>query len=269
MKGRTGMDLKYVIYEKTEGIAKITLNRPEVGNALDLALAKDFFEAVSDVESDTSMRVLIVTGAGKAFCAGGNVKYLLEVVSQLTPIEIRNFLMELGKPIMALRRLSQPVLAAINGGAVGAGFDLLLHCDLRVAAENAMMGPTWVRNGIIPVLGSMYILPKLIGQTRATEMILRGQTVLGKEAEQIGLVNKAVPKENLDGEVTAMARSLAKMAPLAVSIAKRGLQRGMDLSLHQELEHALYLQATCMKTEDFKRGLLAFLEKREPEFGGN
>ena len=262
------MDIKYVKYEKVGPIAKITMNRPEVGNALDLNLARDLLLVVSDIESDASTRVVVITGAGKAFCAGGDVKYLLEVVSEQPDYKIRDFLMELGKPILALRELKQPVLAAVNGGAVGAGFDLLLHCDMRISSEKAVMGPTWIRNAIIPVMGAMYLLPKLVGQSKATEMILRGQTIQGKEAEEIGLVNKAVPHEELEQEVMTVAEDIGKKAPLALAIAKRGLQRGMDLMLRNELEHALYLQGSCMKTEDFKEGLKAFLEKRAPEFRG-
>jgi 2-(1,2-epoxy-1,2-dihydrophenyl)acetyl-CoA isomerase len=263
------MDLKYVLYEKIDNIAKITLNRPEVGNALDLNLARDLFLAISEVKSDSSIKAVVVTGAGKVFSAGGDVNYLLDVVSELSPIQIRDFLIELGKPIMALRELKQPVLAAINGGAVGAGFDMLLHCDLRIAAEKAVMGPTWVRNGIIPVMGGLYLLSQFVGRTKATEMILRGQLVSGEEAKQIGLVNESVPQDRLEEESMNIARDIAQKAPLAVAIIKDGLQRCMDWNLQNELEHALYLQASCMKTEDFKRGLRAFLEKKAPVFEGD
>ena len=263
------MNLKYVLYEKIENIAKITLNRPEVGNAFDLNLSKDFFMAVSEVQEDPSIKAVIITGAGKTFSAGGDVNYLLEVVSELSPIQIRDFLIELGKPIMALRDLKQPVLAAVNGGAVGAGFDMLLHCDLRIAAERALMGPTWVRNGIIPVMGGLYLLSQFVGRTKATEMILRGQLVTGEEAKQIGLVNEAVPQDKLEEVCMEIAHDLTEKAPLAVAIIKEGLKRCMDWNLRNELEHALYLQASCMKTQDFKRGLRAFLEKKGPVFEGD
>ena len=263
------MDLKYVLYEKIDNIVKITLNRAEVGSALDLNLTRDLFLAISEVKSDSSIKAVVLTGAGKVFSAGGDVNYLLDVVSELSPIQIRDFLIELGKPIMALRELKQPVLAAINGGAVGAGFDMLLHCDLRIAAEKAVMGPTWVRNGIIPVMGGLYLLSQFVGRTKATEMILRGQLVSGEEAKQIGLVNESVPQDRLEEESMNIARDIAQKAPLAVAIIKDGLQRCMDWNLQNELEHALYLQASCMKTEDFKRGLRAFLEKKAPVFEGD
>lgn len=263
------MNLKYIKYEVKNSIAKITLNRPEVGNALDPNLAEDFFAAVTAIEADPSIRVVIVTGAGKAFCSGGDVKYLLDVVTKLTPIEIRDFLMNLGRPIMGLRSLKQPVLASINGGAVGAGFDLILHCDLRIASDEAKMGPTWVRMGIIPVMGSMYLLPQFVGRTKATEMILRGQIVSGLEAESIGLINKAVPADKLDDDCMRLAEEIAANPPLATSIIKNGIHRALDWNLEHELGHALYLQASCMKTRDFERALVAFLEKTEPEFFGD
>lgn len=263
------MEFKYVIYEKREQVARVILNRPEVGNALDPNLGRDLLLAVREIQADDAIRVVVLTGAGKAFCAGGDVRFLLEDVSRRTVLEIRDFLKEMAMPILALRELRQPVIAAINGPAVGAGFDLLLHCDLRVTSENAMMGPTWIRNGIVPALGGMYLLARFVGQTRAAEMILRGQTVSGREAEAIGLVNKAVPRETLEEEVGEIAQDLAKRAPVALAIAKRGLQRGIDAYLHHEMEHAVYLQSSCMKTDDFKEGLTAFLEKREPKFSGH
>jgi enoyl-CoA hydratase/carnithine racemase len=185
------MELKYVVYEKMGPIAKITLNRPEIGNALELNLARDLLSALEDVKSDDSIRVLVITGAGKSFCSGGDVEYLLNVVTEGTNIDCREFLIELATPIFMLRALRQPVIAAINGGAVGGGFDFTLHCDIRTASEDAVMGPMWVNVAIIPVMGAMYLLPRLIGQTRANEMILRGLTVNGREAENIGLVSKA------------------------------------------------------------------------------
>ena len=262
------MKLDFIIYQKTEHVARIVLNRPDTANALDLNLAHDLLLALEDVESDKEIRVVIITGAGKAFCSGGDVKYLLNIVSKQSNIEIRDFLTELGKPIMKIRELKQPVVAEINGSAVGAGFDLLLHCDIRIASEKAVMGPTWIRNAVIPVLGGMYILPKLVGQTKATEMILMGQTVQGDEAQKIGLVNKVVEPVKLEEETHLIAKDLARKSPLAMFIAKRGLQRGMDLYLRHELEHALYIQSVLFKTLDFKEGLSAFLEKREPQFVG-
>ncbi|MDD5169674.1 MAG: enoyl-CoA hydratase/isomerase family protein [Syntrophales bacterium] len=255
--------------EVQDNIAKITLNRPQFGNALIPELANDFLKAVNKVEADDSVRAVIITGAGKAFCAGGDLRYLLDVVSNLKPHEVRDFLMNLGAPILKLRSLKQPVIASINGAAVGAGFDLLLHCDIRIAAEDAVMGPTWVKNGIIPVMGSMSLLPRFIGISKATEMILCGSTISGKEAEGIGLVNKAVPKTNLDAESIAWAKKIIQNAPIATTIAKHGLNACCGLNLENELVRAVYEQSACMKTEDFKEGLKAIIEKRRPNFVGN
>jgi 2-(1,2-epoxy-1,2-dihydrophenyl)acetyl-CoA isomerase len=256
------------ILEVKDSIAKITLNRPQFGNALIPELSQDLLNALSKIEDDDSVRAVIITGAGRAFCAGGDLRYLLEVVSNLKPHQIRDFLLNLGAPILKLRSLTQPVIASINGAAVGVGFDFILHCDIRIAAEDAMMGPTWVKNGIIPVMGSMSLLPKFIGISKATEMILRGDTISGKEAEKISLVNKAVSRDNLDAESKAWAKQIIRNAPIAVTTAKHGLNACNGFNLHSELEKAVYQQSACMTTEDFKEGLRAAIEKRPPNFTG-
>ncbi|MEW6265067.1 MAG: enoyl-CoA hydratase-related protein [Thermodesulfobacteriota bacterium] len=257
-----------VVLEVKDNIAKITLNRPQFGNALNPELANDLLDAVNKIEADDSVKAVIITGAGKAFCAGGDLKYLLDVVSNLKPHQVRDFLMNLGAPILRLRSLSQPVIASINGAAVGVGFDFILHCDIRIAADDAIMGPTWVKNGIIPVMGSMSLLPKFIGVSKATEMILCGSTISGKEAERISLVNKAVPRADLDAESIEWANRISQNGPIALTIAKHGLNACTGFNLANELEKAVYQQSACMNTDDFKEGLKATMEKRRPSFRG-
>jgi len=213
-------------------------------------------------------RLLIVTGAGKAFCGGGDVNFLLNELAQQPPLGIRGLLMEIGRPLVALRELEIPVIAAINGAAVGGGFDLILHCDFRIAAQGAKAGPTWIRNGIIPVVGSMVLLPKLIGVTRATDMILRGTVVDAEEGYRIGLHTKVVSPGALMAECETLAEELASGSPLAMAIAKQGIHRGLDGRVDYELGYALYLQTLCMTTHDFREALQAFLEKRRPQFRG-
>ncbi|MEW5911364.1 MAG: enoyl-CoA hydratase/isomerase family protein [Thermodesulfobacteriota bacterium] len=257
-----------IILEIKDNIAKITLNRPQFGNALTPELSNELLSAIDKVEANDSVKAVIITGAGKVFCAGGDLRYLLEVVSSLRPHEIREFLVKLGAPILKLRTLKQPVIASINGAAVGVGFDFLLHCDIRIAAEDAVMGPTWVKNNIIPVMGSMSLLSKFIGISKATEMILCGDTISGKEAERINLINKSVPKENLATESIAWAKKILRNGPIAVTMAKHGLHECNGSHLQFELEKAVYQQSACMKTEDFKEGLKATIEKRPPNFLG-
>lgn len=262
------MDYNNIIYEKSGAIAKITLNRPEARNALTLPLADEFWHAIKEVEGEGNIRSLLITGAGKTFCSGGDVNYLITEMPSKSPIEVRNFLYQLGRPILALRELQIPVIACINGPAVGAGFDLLLHCDIRIASQTAKMGSTWILNGVIPVLGGMFLLPKIVGLTKATEMIFTGELIDAQEAHKIGLINKVVADDQLHEEGLRMANKLASGPPLALSIAKNGINRGLDGLLSHELLHAVYLQASCFKTDDFKEGLTAFLEKRKPNFKG-
>jgi len=262
------MTYENIIYEKSEGVARITLNRPEAGNALNLPLADELWDAVKNLEADKDIRVLIVTGAGKIFCGGGDVRYLVSEMPKKNTIEVRDFLSQLGRPVMAIRDLKIPTIAAINGAAVGAGFDFLLHCDIRIAAETAKMGSTWIVNGVIPVMGGMFLLPRMVGLTKATEMILTGELIDAQEAYRVGLLNKVVPDDQLLHEAEKMARKLVNGPPLAISIAKDGLSRALDGNFPHELMHALYLQAACFKTDDFNEGLMAFLEKRKPNFLG-
>ena len=249
-------------------MATITFNRPEARNAMNLPLVLEFWEAIQVVKEDKQIRSLIITGAGKVFCGGGDVNFLLNELANEPPLGIRNLLQLIGRPIVALRELEIPVIAAINGSAVGAGFDLLLHCDFRIAAKGVNVGPTWILNGIIPVVGSMVLLPKLVGVTQATDMILRGRMVDADEGYRLGLHTRVVPPGELMAECEKLASELASGPPLAMALAKQGINRGMDGRVDHELGYALYLQTLCMTTEDFKGALTAFLEKRKPEFAG-
>jgi enoyl-CoA hydratase/carnithine racemase len=262
------MEFKNVIVQKKGPVATLTLNRPGERNALNIPMVQEMWEAIQAIKEDKGVRVLIVTGAGKAFCGGGDVNFLLNELAKQPPLGIRDLLHLIGRPIVAIRELEIPVIAAINGAAVGAGFDLLLHCDFRIAAKGAMVGPTWILNGVIPVVGSMVLLPKFVGVTQATDMILRGRMVDADEGYRIGLHTQVVPPEELIPTCEKIAEELAAGPPLAMALAKKGIQRGLDGRVDYELGHALYLQTLCMTTEDFKGALKAFLDKQKPQFKG-
>lgn len=262
------MEFQKIIYEKTGGIAKIKFNRPGQLNSLDLQFCKEFLEAIKDVEQDDDVKALIITGTGKGFCAGGDINMLVEAMANQSPMTIRENLKIVGTPILLLKELNKPVIAAINGVAVGAGFDMLLQCDIRICADKAKMGATWIKNAIIPVLGGLYLLPRIVGITKATEMVMTGDLVDAEEALKIGLVNKVVPLEKLDEEAEKFARRLVSSPTSALAMVKRGLNRALDGNYSQEMEYALYLQTTCMTTKDFSEALNAFLEKRPASFTG-
>jgi len=193
---------------------------------------------------------------------------LKEGMVNQSPLVIRENLKIIGAPILALRELSKPVIAAVNGVAVGAGFDLMLQCDIRIMSENAKVGATWIKNAIIPVIGGLFLLPRIVGITKATEMIMTGEMIDAQEALKIGLLNRITSKENLQEEAQNFALKLADGPSSAMSMIKRGLNRVLDGNYNHEVEYSLYLQTTSMTTDDFKEALNAFSEKRPAVFKG-
>jgi 2-(1,2-epoxy-1,2-dihydrophenyl)acetyl-CoA isomerase len=263
------MQYKNIRFEKFNKVARITLNRPEVKNALNLLVLVEMANAVEDVMRDDEIKSLVITGTGDTFSSGGDVDFVLNDLCPKSSVEIRNIIKEhYGTAVLSLRNLDKPVVGAINGPALGAGFDLLLHFDIRIASETATFGSIWVKVGIIPALGGMFLLPKIIGLGRASEMILTGDIIDAQEAFKIGLVNKVVPAEQLQEEVMDFAARLSNGPPLATSIAKQGINRSLSGHLSGELDWAASMQSICFKTEDCREGIMAFKERRKPKFQG-
>ncbi|MEN8614292.1 enoyl-CoA hydratase-related protein [Dehalogenimonas sp. THU2] len=247
---------------KTEGpVAIITLNRPEVYNAMDMDSVRSLAEAVERFEADIELKVAIITGTGKAFCAGADIR---ETLPYMKEHGMDNF------PALPTRGMTvtKPLIAAVNGIALGGGLELALACDIRIAAANAKFGLPEVNLGLIPGWGGTQRLPRLIGSGRAAEMLFTGQPVNAEQAERIGLVNKVVPGDELMTAALDMARVIAEKAPLAVRYAKEALRRGENLPLELALDVEAELEDTVMQTADHDEGVKAFLEKRTPEFEG-
>jgi len=260
----------HIIFEKIECVAKITLNRPEVKNALNMVLASEFRNAVEEVARDHNVKALIITGGGDVFSSGGDVDVFLNDISQRPSTEIREILKKVyAGGVLAIRGLEIPVIGAINGPALGAGFDLMLHCDIRIASETARFGSIWVRISTIPALGGMFILPRIIGLGRATEMMMTGEIIDALEAHRIGLVNRVVPAEKLQETSLDLAQRLARGATAAIAIVENGINRGLDGTLMGEIDYAIYMQSLCAKMQDCREGILAFKEKRKPKFEGH
>ncbi len=255
-----------IIYEKESGLAIITFNRPEVRNALNYLAIDEALEAAGDADTDDSVRVLILTGAGdKAFVAGADIEEL----------RARNTLTELGKRsaqrrVLAnlLETMSKPTIAAINGFAVGTGLELALACTIRIASENAKFGQPEINLGIMPGNGGTQRLPRLVGEGRAMEMILTGDLIDAQEACRIGLVNRVVPQAELMPYVKELATKLAAKPPLAVKLAKNAIHTGLNLSLNDGIEYENKLFAILCGSQDKQEGIAAFLEKRRPNFQG-
>ncbi len=255
------MELKYVLYEKKEAIATITLNRPEKLNALSRDVLADLLKALEEAERDREVRVVVLTGTGKSFCAGADVTEFTK-----SPQEVREFI-DLGRKVFEfIENMSKPVIAAVNGYALGGGFELVLACDLIIASTNATFGSTEVNLGIVPGWGASQKLLAIVGPMKARELIMLGELFSAEEALKLGIVNKVVPPEKLLEEAMGVARKLAEKSPTAVSIAKAEINKSLKsyLAPGLELERTMFFMA--VSSDDAKEGISAFLEKRKPRW---
>jgi 2-(1,2-epoxy-1,2-dihydrophenyl)acetyl-CoA isomerase len=254
-----------VRYEVAEAIATITLDRPAALNALTIALKEDLLAALRAVDRDRAVRAVLLTGEGRAFCAGQDLKERLEPGVAPLAVEIR----ERYNPIIrAMRALDQPIVGAINGVAAGAGAALALACDLRLASDLATFRLAFGRIGLVPDSGVTWFLPRLVGAARAAELALLDEPLSAADAERIGLVARVVPADSLAAEARAVAARLAALAPKALALTKHALERSWSVSLEAALDDEAYRQGIAGATDDHREGITAFLEKREPRFRG-
>ena len=260
------MDYQALILSKENGIATITLNRPEVLNALNTKLSEELRIAIDDVEKDNTVRVIVITGAGRGFCAGGDMKDV--PISTDDMVATTEALEEWHRTLLSIRHLEKPVMASINGVAVGAGLDLALMCDIRIASENARFGEAYVRVGGVPDSGGTYLLPRLIGLAKACEMLSTGDIINAGEAERIGLVNRVVPAEKLESVTKELATKIAGGLPISIGLIKRAIYTNDNQDLESALRYVALITGLCLETEDTKEGAAAFVEKRPPVHKG-
>jgi len=259
------MEFKYIIYEKNEGVATITLNRPEALNAFSKEVVEEILHALEDVKTDEAVRVVVLTGAGeKAFSAGADIKAMVG----MTALKARELSFMGEELCVGLENLEKPVIAAINGYALGGGLEVAMSCDLRIAAENAKMGQTEINIGLIPGWGGTQRLTRLVGMTKAKEMVFTGRIIDAKTAEQIGIVNMVVPADKFRETVGQFAKDLASKAPVALKVAKALINRGSDIGLESALALEREGFGVVGSSEDLKEGVSAFTEKRKPVFEG-
>jgi enoyl-CoA hydratase len=259
------MEFKYIIYEKGEGIATITLNRPEALNAFSREVVEEILQTLEDVRNDENVRVVVLTGAGeKAFSAGADIKSMIG----MTVLKARELSLMGEKLCLALENLEKPVIAALNGYALGGGLEVAMSCDLRIASENARMGQTEINIGLIPGWGGTQRLTRLIGRTKAKELVFTGRMIDAKTAEQLGIINMTVPQDKFKETVRQFALELASKAPVAVSVAKALINKGADISLDSALALEREGFGVVASTDDLKEGVSAFTEKRKPFFKG-
>jgi 2-(1,2-epoxy-1,2-dihydrophenyl)acetyl-CoA isomerase len=263
------MTYKCLLYDVEDGVATLTLNRPERLNALGDTLREDLHDAVIHAAADPEVRVMIVTGAGKGFCAGGDVKAMNDgkergaarpLMDKVAPGRDRT--------VLALRDAPQPIIAAVNGAAAGAGMNLALACDIRLASSAAKFAQAFVKRGLHPDWGGTYFLPRVVGAAKACELIFTGEIIDAQEALRLGIVSAVHAPDELMPAAQAIARKIAAGPPIAIRLAKRAIYHSLDCDLRQALEFETYAQNICFETEDAREGISAFVEKRPPAFRG-
>jgi len=258
-----------VVEERDGAVLTLRLNRPERLNALNVELSRALEDALKRAAPDDSIRVITLTGSGRGFCAGGDLAVLRDARSRNAGRELEGLLRS-GKEIaMAICTMPKPVIGAVNGPAAGAGMNLALACDLRIASDQASFGETFTRVGLFPDFGGTYFLPRIVGAAKAAELFYTAEMISATEAERLGVVNRVVPQEKFAEEVKRFAARLAVGPPMAI----RAIKHALFGAERQELEHALdaeiQQQVECFLSADCAEGLDAFFAKREPQFRGS
>lgn len=259
--------MSLVLFEKQDAIGQITLNDPDKLNAMSEAMAHEFKQILDEIAADDSIRVIVLTGAGRAFSSGGNAD-MLKSYGQKSPQESAQLLKNFYNHYLKVREIPQPVIAMMNGHAIGAGFCLAMACDLRFCVDNAKYGVNFARIGLAPGMAGAYLLKHSIGNVRAAELLLTGKAVSGEDALRLGLVNDVCSADQLSEKVFSVAQDIARNAPLAVRFIKQALQVAETGSLNDVFEFDSKAQAECLRSQDFSEGIDAVLAKRKPNFLG-
>jgi enoyl-CoA hydratase/carnithine racemase len=257
-----------LLFEIKEGIATITLNHPDKLNAFDDGMLSDWIDALEQCRTSDDVNVIVLTGAGRAFCSGGDVGGFKER-SEATPAKIKQRIADRTQRLpKKFAEIDKPIIAAINGAAYGGGLDVAMMCDLRFAAESAKLAETYARMGLVPGAGGAWYLPRLIGAARALEMFWTTEPITAREAERIGLVNRVFPDDKLMEGTYAVARKIADGAPLSNRIIKKVLYQGLTLDLNGALDLVASNMPIVRTSEDHQEAVAAFKEKRKPAFKG-
>jgi len=259
------MNFENILFEKKNAIAYVTINRPKVLNALNMATMEDLRKAFHDIKSDASVRVVIMTGAGeKAFIAGADISEL----SRNDAVAAKEYTHKGQSVLNLIENCGKPVIACLNGFTLGGGCEIAMACTMRLASENAKLGQPEVKLGIIPGYGGTQRLPRLVGKGIAMQLVLAGEMITAQEAHRIGLVNEVTAPADLIPRAEAIAQKIIANAPLAVQYAMEAVNKGMEMTLQEGLYLEAVLFAVACATEDKKEGTTAFLEKRAAQFKG-
>ena len=262
------MSYEHINVSEDSGITTITLNRPEKLNALAGHMRRDLAEALEAAGSDRSVHVVVITGAGRAFCAGGDIRAMAELIQEEDADEFSRLLGSARRVITAIRQMSKPVLASIRGPASGAGFNLALACDLRIASSDATFSQSFVKVGLHPDWGGTYFLPRLVPPNKACELFFLGETIDANEALRLGIINYMVEPAELETETRKLAERLRAAPAISVAAAKQAVYMSQTAEMDEMLRFETEAQLRCFESEDGREGVRAFLEKREPKFTG-
>lgn len=260
------MSYQHVLIARAGGVGTLTLNRPEKLNAFAGEMRREIADALDALESDASVRVIVITGAGRGFCAGADVAYMAELVEKQDTTAMAALVEAGRRVVMTIRRSTKPVIGAINGVAAGGGANLALACDVRIASDRAVIAQSFNRIGLHPDWGGTYFLPRLVGPAKALELMWDGLPIDANECLRLGLMNRVVPHALLAETVSTYASTLAAKPALSISLTKRAIYQSLDHSLPQMLDYELEAQLQCFKTRDAAEGIRAFVAKRPPMF---
>src|SRR5262245_44137971 len=257
---------EHIELTESDCILTIRLNRPDRLNAFIGHMRRDLAEALEHAGSDRSVRVVIITGAGRGFCAGGDVAFMAELMKRRDAEEFSRILGAGRRVIMAIRQMTKPVLASINGPAAGAGFNLALACDLRIASTTASFSQSFAKVGLHPDWGGTYFLPRMVTSNKACEMFFLGDTIDAEEALRLGIVNRVVKPDELEAATRELAERLREAPPIALAAVKQAVYESNASDLEAMLRYENEAQLRCFASEDGREGVRAFVEKRQPKF---
>jgi 2-(1,2-epoxy-1,2-dihydrophenyl)acetyl-CoA isomerase len=260
---------EHILVAEAEGILTVTLNRPEKLNAFIGHMRRDLAETLERAGSERSIRVVIITGAGRAFCSGGDIEFMAELMERRDSEEFARILGAGRRVILAIRQMTKPVIAAVNGVAAGAGCNLALACDLRIASTTATFTQSFVKVGLNPDWGGTYFLPRLVTPNKACELFFLGETIKAEEALRLSLVNQVVSWDELGEATRKLAERLRLAPPISIAAAKQAIYHSQSQGLEEMLRYETEAQLRCFESDDGHEGVRAFLEKREPKFTGH
>ncbi len=263
------MPYEHILVSEADGIVTITLNRPDKLNAFIGHMRRDLAEALEHAGSDRSVRVVVITGAGRAFCAGGDIGFMAELMQRRDADEFARILGAGRRVITAIRQMTKPVIASINGPASGAGCNLAFACDLRIASNTATFSQSFAKVGLHPDWGGTYFLPRLVTPNKACEMFFLGEAIDAAEAARLGIVNQVVAPEELENATLQLAEGLRAAPPIALAAAKHAVYMSQGSDLEEMLRYETEAQLRCFESDDGHEGVRAFLEKRDPKFTGH